>query len=340
MKYRDMYRFNDQEFLREGVSVYSLRVPIEMIADKLAENEYKNLILTGVGGTTAELFAVKRLFEIYSDFPVYLLSASEALANKDRRLNKESLVITASKSGDTKETVAICEYAAEIGADTAAFVPDDSCPLAKTVRYSIVSPEEGMENTYLRLYFLALRYLYRKGCFPDYERFADQMKSLHSECLRVKHLYDAEADANAERFCHEPYQIWVGGDMLQGEITLATMCVLEEMQWMRTRYVTSAEFFHGTLELVDQDVMVVCVKGLGPCRLLDERVERFLKGRTDKLMVIDLEKLKLSGIDEDFQYILSPVLFANVVEGRYCWNLEKHTGHDLSTRRYYRQFEY
>ena len=39
------------------------------------------------------------------------------------------------------------------------------------------------------------------------------------------------------------------------------MCILEEMQWKRTRYITSADFFHGTLELVEPGVPVFLFMG-------------------------------------------------------------------------------
>ncbi|POP31003.1 SIS domain-containing protein [Lactonifactor longoviformis] len=339
-KHEEMYKFDDQKFLLDGIKVYALRVPIEMIADKLAQKEYKNIILSGVGGTTAEMYAVCRIIEKYSDIPVYLLNAAEALAEKDRRITRNSLVLTASKSGDTPETVSLCWYAKKTGATIVSFVSMEHCPLAEASDYKIVSAEEGMENTYMRLYLFILRFLYRKGDFQNYERFADQMKSLHSDALRIKHAYDRVADANAEKYWQEPYQIWIGSDIVFGEMTLLTMCILEEMQWMRNRLVSSSEFFHGALELVEKDVMVTLVKGLGPCRALDERVEKFLQGRTQKLVIVDLEELKFTGIDEEFQYILSPIILSNVMAGRYCWNLEKHSGHDLSIRRYYRQFKY
>ncbi len=38
---------------------------------------------------------------------------------------------------------------------------------------------------------------------------------------------------------------------------------LEEMQWKRTRPVSSAEFFHGALELLEKDVPLILVKGEG-----------------------------------------------------------------------------
>lgn len=81
--------------------------------------------------------------------------------------------------------------------------------------------------------------------------------------------------------------LWVGGGEMWGETYLFSMCILEEMQWKRTKAVTSAELFHGTLELVEKDTCVFLIKGTGACRQLDERAQRFLEQHTNKLTVID-----------------------------------------------------
>ena len=42
------------------------------------------------------------------------------------------------------------------------------------------------------------------------------------------------------------------------------MCILEEMQWIRTRPVHASDFFHGTLELVEPGVSVSCSRARTP----------------------------------------------------------------------------
>ena len=76
--------------------------------------------------------------------------------------------------------------------------------------------------------------------------------------------------------------MFIGSGALWGETILFAMCILEEMQWKRTRYITSADFFHGTLELVEKDVPVFLFKGEDECRKLDERVEAFLTNFADQ----------------------------------------------------------
>ena len=119
-----------------------------------------------------------------------------------------------------------------------------------------------------------------------------------------------------------------------------TMCILEEMQWKRTKAVSSPEFFHGTLELVDEDTQVFLVKGVDKCRPLDERVEKFLKQYADKRVVIDLADYKLDGVDDKFADIVSPMVTETILTGRLAPHIEHHTGHSLAFRRYYRQFDY
>lgn len=134
--------------------------------------------------------------------------------------------------------------------------------------------------------------------------------------------------------------MWIGGGETWGETYLFSMCLLEEMQWLRTKSVTSAEFFHGTLELVEEDVCVFLVKGEGKCREIDNRVERFVKQYTNKFTVIDTKEYELEGIDDKFRWILSPTIASTLLVDRLAFHFEDNTGHSLDIRRYYRQFAY
>ena len=77
------------------------------------------------------------------------------------------------------------------------------------------------------------------------------------------------------------------------------MCILEEMQWIRTRPVHASDFFHGTLELVEEGVSVLLLKGEDASRPLVERVEKFAPNYTDKVCVLDAADHALPGISDD-----------------------------------------
>ena len=73
-----------------------------------------------------------------------------------------------------------------------------------------------------------------------------QTKNLFQDLVDIRIKFEPKAEQIAKQFAEEPYTIFIASGALWGENVLFSMCVLEEMQWIRTRAVTSAEFFHGT----------------------------------------------------------------------------------------------
>lgn len=117
------------------------------------------------------------------------------------------------------------------------------------------------------------------------------------------------------------------------------MCVLEESQWLRTKSVTSPEFFHGTIELVEPGVCVALAMTEAQTRPLDERVARFCKQYADDFTVFDTHDYELPGISDEFRWMLSPVVL-NAILSRVSKNFEQIRDHSLDIRRYYRKVEY
>lgn len=335
-----MYNYDVDKFINEGKEVYNLRSEIERVADEVSSKGFKHIVLTGVGGTTFELMSVKSIFDKYSTFNTQLLNAAELVIDKPEFINDSCIVITGSKSGDTPETVSACEFCQKRGAKVISFTGSLDYPLAKVSDYPIISTVGGMTNAYMKFYLFALRLIHNNNEFSQYNQFADKLSNLHVEVVNIQEKFEKEAENIADKYASEPYQIWIGSGILWGEINMFTMCILEEMQWMRTRAVTSPEFFHGTLELVDKDVLVYLIKGIDQYRPLDERVERFIVDKTDKLVTLDINDYRLNGFSNEFNEILSPIIFNALTRGRLAYHLERVTGHDLEMRRYYRQFKY
>lgn len=335
-----MLKFDKEQFLSDGATTYALRGEIESKVDELLESGFENVVLMGVGGTIFEMMSVAEIFKRYSDLNVEVVNAAEGLVTNPENITKQTIVVTGSKSGDTKETVAFAQWCKDKGARVLSFTGQEDNLLAKSSTHTVISDLPGMENTYLKLYLFATCLMNRKGYFDDYQEFADQMAHLHENLAKWREQYDGTAQEIAENYALEPYQMWIGSGILWGEIELFTMCILEEMQWMRTRPVTSADFFHGPLELIDETVPVYLVKGEDEMRPLDERVEKFLNKVAKKVVIIDTTEFKLENINDKFRIILSPIIFNNITRGRLCYHMEAITNHDLDTRRYYRQFEY
>jgi len=155
----------------------------------------------------------------------------------------------------------------------------------------------------------------------------------------VKRDYEAKALALATAIKDDDYHIITGAGSTWPEAHYYGMCILEEMQWIRTRPVHASDFFHGALELVEEHVSVIVLKGEDETRGLSERVAAFAPRFTEKVHVLDTKEMELPGISEETRALISPVLLATVLE-RVSAHLEVLRDHPLTTRRYYKQLAY
>lgn len=338
-KVKQLQKFNYEKYYADGKETYAKRAQIEEIADIIHQRGYSNIFLVGIGGTWAELYHLKYIFGKFSDVDVYLENAADLNAIGNRKLTKESIVITSSASGNTKEIVEASVWMKEKEIEVIAFAKEGS-PLANNATYVINSSAGDCEDAYIQFQMLGLRLLYNRGEFPKYETYVNQLKNLHTNLVRIREEADDKLFEIAQKYYNEPYNLFVGSGILWGETYLFSMCILEEMQWVRTKSVTSADFFHGTLELVDKDVPVFLLKGEDEARVLDTRVENFAKKVTDKLIVIDTAEYALDGIDDEFRVLVSPMITSALLTERLAVHYETFTKHNLKYRRYYRQFEY
>lgn len=335
-----MYNYDSDKFIEDGEEVYGLKDRIEDIAEGIYFSGIKNILFTGIGGTIFELMGIKKIFDRYSSYTTFILDGAELIIENPKFIGKGTLVITGSKSGDTKETVEACRYCRNKGAKVISIVSENKCPLAKNSDYTIVSDIQGMTHLYLKFYILALKLINLNGEYDSYNKFISEIKKLYPSLVEVQEKFESEAVKIADNYANADYQMWVGSGILWGEINLFTMCILEEMQWMRTKAVKSSDFFHGSLELVDKNTPIYLVKGIDEYRKLDDRVEKFLDKIGAKPIKIDLDKYRLGNISPEFSEILSPIVFNALTRGRLAYHFERVTGHSLDTRRYYRKLDY
>lgn len=116
-------------------------------------------------------------------------------------------------------------------------------PLAAAASWHIpMCHKNGVEYEYMLLYWLFFRVIFRHGEFADYARFASQLELLPENLLQAKRQFDPRADSIAAQYHDCDYMMWIGGAEMWGEVYLFSMCILEEMQWKRTKSVSSAEF--------------------------------------------------------------------------------------------------
>lgn len=117
----------------------------------------------------------------------------------------------------------------------------------------------------------------------------------------MKQEFNPIAQKSVKEHHKDGYQIWIAGGITWGHGYLFSMCVLGEMQWIRTKSVTSTEFFYRILELVEEDVPVFLVKGEDETCSLGDLVEKLINDSAERGTIIDTKKdCALTGIDDKY----------------------------------------
>ncbi|WP_130812825.1 SIS domain-containing protein [Olsenella sp. Marseille-P4559] len=332
-----MVSFDEQKLLSAFDCIYSRRDEIEAMADDACSHGISNILLSSSGGSQAMLDPFAYLIDAYSSLPVRSVLSAELVLRGCRMLDGRSLAIMSSKSGDTAETVAAAHWLKERGCRIFSIVGRPCSALGEVSDWCFVY-EDGRPQELVAYLFLGC-ILQKLGSFARYDAFAYELSALGSALNSVRRQFDGRAAEYCRLYHGEPYHIWVASGDLWPVCYAYAMCVLEESQWIRTKSVSSPEFFHGTFELLEPGVPLTLLVGEGPTRPLDERVRRFAQTYTDKLTVIDTAEFELPGISGEFRPLLGPIIM-NAALQRISKNMEYETGHPLDYRRYYRKVEY
>jgi fructoselysine-6-phosphate deglycase len=337
-----MPNFDEGRFLTIQSGAVALAPDIhETVAASLREGA-ENLFFLGAGGAGILMMPAARLLQLESSFPVHLEMPAEIVVTGSVRLGPRSLVVIPSLSGTTRESVEALAYCKDRGARVVTLTGHADTPLAKGADVNFTNyaaDDTSSESFYLQSLLLALSVMQARGEYDDYARVVEELGALPGLLLEAKRGFEAEAEEFAHGIGEEPYHIISGAGSTWPEAFYYGMCILEEMQWIRTRPVHASDFFHGTLELVEGDVSVIVLQGEDASRPLAERVERFAARYTKKLSVLDTARFPLPGVSETVRALVSPVVLATLLE-RVSAHLEVMRDHPLTTRRYYRRVAY
>jgi fructoselysine-6-phosphate deglycase len=337
-----MLNFDEQRYIRiqSGATATAEQIHAAIQAGLRAGAE--NLFFLGTGGAAILMQPALQLLQRRSTFPVFADSSAELVLAGSRHLGPKSIVVIPSLSGTTAESVEALAFCKARGATVLALVGHGGTPLAEQADHAIVNFAEddtSCESFYLQSLFVALSILEHRGEGPDRGATIAELRRLPQLLVGLKQDFEPEAEAFARALAATPYHIVTAAGSAWPQAFYYGMCILEEMQWIRTRPVHASDFFHGTLELVEPGISIVLLKGEDEHRPLAERVERFARQYTDRLLVLDAARFALPGLSPEVQALVSPILLAAALE-RVSAHLEVLTDHPLTTRRYYKRVAY
>ena len=334
--------FDEDLFLSVQSGALALAPRIDAAVGSALAAGVTNIHFLGAGGAQLVMRPAVQLLRRRSTFPVFDDVTAELLVASSCNLTNTSLVVIPSQSGTTKESVAMLELARARGATVMTLVGDADTPLGQGGDHVLVNASTdttSSENYYLQGLLVALSLLRHRGELPNYASLLTELGTLPEQLVSIKRGIEPRAGDYARALARHDYHIITASGNAWPEAYSYGMCVLEEMQWIRTRPVHASDFFHGTLELLETGTSVILLKGEDEARSLAERVERFVPSVGGELTVIDTSDYSTSGLSQELRALLSPVLLSTLLE-RISAHLEVIRNHPLSTRRYYRRVPY
>lgn len=337
-----MLNFDAPRFLKIQSGAVALAPSIHDVVGACLRDGARNLFFLGTGGAAILMHPAFLLLQRQSALPVFMEIAAELVAGGHQALGRNSIVIIPSLSGTTSESVATLDYCKERGATVIALVGHKETPLGQRADHAFVNFAEddtSCESFYLQSLLISLSVMAHRGECVDHARIVSELATLPQHLLAAKQDFEPEAQRLATMFADEPYHIITAAGGTWAQAWYYGMCILEEMQWIRTRPVHAADFFHGTLELVEKGVSVVIFKGEDAYRPLADRVGKFAHRYTDKVTILDAAKAHMPGVSPQTRALISPVILATLLE-RLSAHLEVKRNHPLTTRRYYKKVDY
>lgn len=337
-----MLNFDKDRFVKIQSGAVSIADDARALMGKLLAEGLERVFFMGTGGVQLLTLPAVDLAHNSTIFPVATAFPAQVVLQPPAGLDEKALVVIPSLSGTTKESVQLLAFLKEKGVKTLSLTGHMDTPLGLEADYNFTNFAEddtSSESFYLQTLLIVLALLAERGEYDDFDATAAELKRLPELLVGVKQGYEQAAAALAHEIKDETYHIFTGAGSVWPQSYYYGMCILEEMQWIRTRPVHATDFFHGTLELVESGVSVFIFKGEDACRSLSDRVESFARRYTDKVRVLDAASVDLPGISARTRALISPVILATMLE-RLSAHLEVLRNHPLTTRRYYKRVEY
>lgn len=338
----EMLNFDPDRYLRIQSGAVALADRIDAAVEDALAAGVTRVVFAGAGGAGILMQPAATLLRDRTTFRADVVMPAELTAAGSATVGRETLVVIPSLSGTTSESIAALDHAKAAGARVLVLTGHGDSPLAAKADVSLVNFAEddtSCESFYVQSLLLALSVLHRSGAVDRRAEVVAELERLPQLLLEAKKAFEPQARQVAEAIAADPWHIIIGSGNTWPEAFYYGMCILEEMQWIRTRPVHASDFFHGTLELVEPGVSVIVLKGEDDTRPLTDRVERFVSGLTDKVVVLDSAQAELPGISASTRALVSPAVLSALLE-RVSAHLEVLRDHPLTTRRYYRRVAY
>jgi len=257
---------------------------------------YNRLVITACGSAYNAGMVSKYMFERLCRMPVEVDIASE-FRYKDPVIDKNTLVIVVSQSGETADTIGAMREAKRRGARVVAIVNVVGSTIAKEADYAlftIAGPEIAVATTkafsaqLALLYILAIHFGVQLGrVSPDLRSgIEDDIRALPD--LVEKMLLNIDKVQSYAATCFNCKSIFFIGRNVDYAIALEGSLKLKEISYIHSEAYAGGELKHGTISLIEDNTLVVAISC---CKNLYEKtysnVEQVISRGAKVLLITD-----------------------------------------------------
>jgi fructoselysine 6-phosphate deglycase len=303
----------------------------------LAQQGFNRLWFVGCGAPNRNMAVIEYWAQqIVVNTEVRRYFPAEFVHQNPAAIDAKSLVILSSHSGTTPEVVAAAEFLQAKPCTTVGITQKTDSPLAQKVQH--VLPYGETKSGYYASFMLKLALVsgflsVQEPGWQDHDGLLASLKNLPGALVAASLQNDARATEDSRIYKDDRIMYLVGAGPMFTTAYVSGVCVLMEMQWMHVQPLVAAEFFHGPFEVVDETTPLIVLVGEDPSRPEAERVVRFCKKYTERLMIYDSRDYEMPGIAPEFRPIFAPFIVEAALS-RFNEHLAVWHNHPLTTRRY------
>jgi fructoselysine 6-phosphate deglycase len=322
----------EADFTEKLQETVEQRAAIVDVVRRVADQGLANVYFVGAGGSIISSYPAHYILQARAAIPAFQVQSDEVNCQVPRLMGEGSLVVLASYTGTTKETVAAAKTAKATGATVIAVAKEGS-PLAEAVDVAFKGKSDVFEL------LVAYAVLEATGDLSDPAAVDAGLQALPKALLSAVEQSEQHLAAVAEAYKDAPFTYVLGSGPSYAWAYGFAMCFLQEMQWKQAAGYNSGEFFQGAFEMVDSDSAVILWLGEDATRPMGERARTFLETYAPKHQVIDVKGLDLPGVPDALRADFSPLVIG-ALANRLAQHYESLRGHDLETRRYMFKVDY
>ena len=236
--------------------------------DKIDISCYNKVVITACGSAYNAGVVSRYVFEKLCRFPCIETELASEFRYKEPIIDKKTLVILISQSGETADTIAAMREAKSKGATTVSIVNVTGSAIAKESDYCILTaagPEIAVATTkafsaqLAVLYILAVRFAVRLGRIST-ETANEYMAEITALPAQVEAiLKQTDTVQKYAASCIGCKSIFFIGRNIDYAIAMEGSLKLKEISYIHSEAYVGGELKHGTISLIEEDTLVVTI---------------------------------------------------------------------------------